>query len=78
MEPESDENSLSDLLGQVYKRLKERIEQELKHSPYAIVRLRVLKKELKGQRGLQFITRKLSKEYKIRKVGSWLIVTQEK
>lgn len=77
MGSELDEDSLSDILGQVYKRLREKIEQELKQSPYAVVRLRALKRELKGQRGLQFITRKLSREYKVRRVGSWLIITRE-
>ena len=78
MASEFDENLFSDVLEKVYKRVKEKVETELKNSPYAVIRIRWLKKELKGQRGMQFIVKRLSQEYNVRKMGSWLIITPRK
>jgi len=64
----------SDIIENVYIKLKRHIERELETNPYAIVRVRWLKKMLQGRRGAQFILRRLSKEYSITKMGSWYII----
>jgi len=75
MESEFDENLFSDVLDKVYERVRRKVEEELKQNPYAIIRIRWLKRELRGQRGMQFIIKRLSKEYNVRKMGSWLVIT---
>lgn len=75
METEFNEDLFSDILGRIYRRVKNKVEEELRQGPYAIIRIRWLKKELRGQRGMQFIVKKLSQEYNVKRMGSWLIIT---
>ncbi len=74
MEENYDEKLFSDVVENVYVKLKRHIERELETNPYAIVRVRWLKKLLQGRRGAQFILKRLSREYNVTKMGSWYIV----
>lgn len=78
MEDDFEEHLFSDLLEEVYTKLKKKIENELRNQPYAIVRLRWLKKELRGRRGIQYIIRRLSREYSVVKMGSWYVIRRKK
>ncbi len=76
-----EERLFSDIVENIYMKLRKHIEKELEDSPYAIVRIRWLKKMLQGRRGIQFILKRLSREYRITKMGSWYVVrpkTEEK
>ncbi len=74
MEENYDEKLFSDVVENVYVKLKKHIENELKTNPYAIVRIRWLKKLLQGRRGAQFILKRLSREYSVTRMGSWYII----
>jgi len=73
-EEDFDEELFSDIVENVYIKLKKRIEKELESNPYAIVRIRWLKRMLQGRRGAQFILKRLAREYDITKMGSWYVV----
>jgi len=74
MEEGFDETLISDIMESVYIKLRRYIEKELESNPYAVVRLRWLKKLLQGRRGIQFLLKRLSREYDVTKMGSWYIV----
>lgn len=74
MEEDYDEKLLSDIMENVFLKLRQHIQQELRTNPYAIIRTRWLKRLLQGRRGVQFIIKRLSKEYDVTKVGSWYVV----
>lgn len=74
MEEDYDERLFSDVMESVYLKLRQHIQRELQTNPYAIIRTRWLKKLLQGRRGIQFIIKRLSREYDVIKMGSWYVV----
>ncbi len=74
MEEDYDERLFSDVVENIYLKLRQHIQRELQTNPYAIVRIRWLKKLLQGRRGIQFIIKRLSREYDVTKMGSWYVV----
>lgn len=65
----------SDRLRRVIKKIEEDAKKSFENgSPYYIVRLRWLRKELEGTRGVAFILRSLNKKFAVDKDGSWIIL----
>ena len=65
----------SDKLRNVIRKIEtEALENFKRGEPYYIVRLRWLRKELEGTRGVAFILRSLNKKFSVDKDGSWIVL----
>ena len=65
----------SDKLREVIKIIEEEALKKFREGePYYIVRLRWLRKQLEGTRGVAFILRNLNKKFSVDKDGSWIVL----